>query len=112
MKNNANTHKNKNKNKNKNKKYKQNIVSRQFLQARDRLSVGSQEQERRLIEKIVSLEREIASLEHPCSVCQDAKKDVVFEPCNHLACCQKCAESLTQCCICRQKISKKVTVYQ
>jgi len=40
--------------------------------------------------------------ENFCVVCMERPKSMVFVPCGHLCACEKCAESLKQCPICRQ----------
>ena len=46
-----------------------------------------------------------------CSVCLDLEKNVVFLPCAHLCCCDKCAPQLRKCPICRKGIRGSVRVY-
>jgi len=47
--------------------------------------------------------------EHMCVVCEDAKKKVMLEPCNHMCLCKTCADtcvfkSIKECPMCRAKI--------
>jgi Zinc finger, C3HC4 type (RING finger) len=48
-----------------------------------------------------------------CAICLTSKKDVVFLPCRHLACCFTCSSNplVTQCVLCRVPISQKVQIF-
>jgi len=46
-----------------------------------------------------------------CVVCMDGPKEICFVPCGHVSCCSKCSDKLDVCCICKQKIDKKVKVF-
>lgn len=46
-----------------------------------------------------------------CAVCLEHPADVLFHPCSHLAVCQTCSTSLTQCCICRRLITSMETIF-
>lgn len=43
-----------------------------------------------------------------CIICMDADKNVVFYPCKHFYCCNKCSKSLKLCPICRSEIILKI----
>lgn len=47
-----------------------------------------------------------------CVVCLDAKTNIVFLDCAHLATCEKCADQVKACPICRKPIGKKIKVYK
>ncbi|ETO26277.1 apoptosis inhibitor IAP [Reticulomyxa filosa] len=64
--------------------------------------------ERRLQEKIRQLEKEIETMEDfLCVICQDEPKTLMFEPCKHFVC-EKCAQDITTCPMCRAEIKKKI----
>lgn len=46
-----------------------------------------------------------------CVVCLDQTKSMVFVPCGHLACCEKCANVQQTCPICRSIVSTKVKLF-
>lgn len=46
-----------------------------------------------------------------CVVCLERERDVVFQPCYHLVCCQPCGILLGKCPICRGEISEYNKVY-
>jgi hypothetical protein len=46
-----------------------------------------------------------------CKVCYDLSVKVVFLPCKHLCCCEKCSESLLKCCVCATAIDSKLVVF-
>lgn len=49
-----------------------------------------------------------------CIVCMDAKREVLFLPCNHLVMCKRCAFVIpypARCCICREYIRSTRHVY-
>lgn len=46
-----------------------------------------------------------------CVVCQDNDRKMLFQPCNHISCCETCANDLNQCPICRTHIERKCHVY-
>ncbi|XP_070190664.1 baculoviral IAP repeat-containing protein 7-B-like [Littorina saxatilis] len=48
---------------------------------------------------------------HKCKICLDKDIEMVFDPCNHIACCASCSESLKTCPICRVRIKSMVKVY-
>jgi len=50
---------------------------------------------------------------HMCCVCQEQVVRVIFQPCMHLVCCEKCGKNdrLVNCPICRGKIEKRSVVY-
>ena len=53
----------------------------------------------------------VQDMENECTVCLSARKDIVFEPCRHVAVCQACAEKLDTCPICRQPIAARTKVF-
>ena len=47
-----------------------------------------------------------------CIICKERERNIVFIPCDHLACCEPCAvEIISKCPICRQNITNKIKVY-
>lgn len=54
-------------------------------------------------------EREDSQL---CVVCLDEPKEVVLQPCNHLAVCSKCSTQIgSECPLCRSAVHAKLKVY-
>ena len=45
-----------------------------------------------------------------CCVCFERERNVLLQPCAHLAICSVCAEQVGGCPICRQKITKRIKV--
>ncbi len=43
-----------------------------------------------------------------CVVCFEARRQICFDPCGHVAVCQMCSISLQQCPVCMQKIEKRI----
>ena len=46
-----------------------------------------------------------------CSICLDNNKCMLFLPCKHVSCCEKCAENLNNCPLCRALIQSIEDVY-
>lgn len=46
-----------------------------------------------------------------CIVCLDDPKCVLFGPCNHICCCEACAEGLMECPMCRSEITLSKRVF-
>lgn len=46
-----------------------------------------------------------------CSVCMNNKKNILFSPCQHVTCCARCAEQVSICPICREKIKQTTLVF-
>lgn len=46
-----------------------------------------------------------------CIICMELQRDILYLPCNHLACCSKCSESLKNCPVCRKIITNKIKVF-
>lgn len=46
-----------------------------------------------------------------CIVCMNEKINTILIPCFHMELCSKCANSLTECCTCRKKITQRHVVY-
>lgn len=49
--------------------------------------------------------------EKECSVCLDAKPNVVFLPCGHVTACQQCSQQINTCPLCREVIDSFHRVY-
>ena len=45
-----------------------------------------------------------------CCVCFEKERDVLLQPCSHLALCVTCANQVETCPICRQRIGKRINV--
>lgn len=45
-----------------------------------------------------------------CLVCSDAKRDMLFQPCNHVTCCSGCAPRVKKCLICRESVVNRIKV--
>lgn len=45
-----------------------------------------------------------------CMVCSDHKRDILFKPCGHVACCSPCSVRVKKCLICREGIASRVKV--
>lgn len=45
-----------------------------------------------------------------CLVCSDGKREVLFNPCGHVACCNVCAPRVKKCLICRENVLSRVKV--
>ncbi|CAH0390695.1 unnamed protein product [Bemisia tabaci] len=45
-----------------------------------------------------------------CLVCSDLRRDTLFSPCNHVACCSICAPRVKKCLICRQQVSARTKI--
>ena len=45
-----------------------------------------------------------------CKVCYSREMSVVFMPCKHLICCERCASKLTECAYCRFPIDKSQNI--
>ena len=46
-----------------------------------------------------------------CGTCLTFDKSILFFPCKHIFCCEKCSKKLDNCPICRTEISEKIKVY-
>ncbi len=50
-----------------------------------------------------------------CSICISNKKNILFQPCNHLSCCEFCAKDLVTknglCPICRIQIINSIKIF-
>lgn len=42
-----------------------------------------------------------------CLVCSDLKRDMLFKPCGHVACCSVCAPRVKKCLICREHVATR-----
>ncbi|XP_020283075.1 E3 ubiquitin-protein ligase MIB1 [Pseudomyrmex gracilis] len=45
-----------------------------------------------------------------CLVCSDGKREVLFGPCGHVACCNACAPRVKKCLICRENVLTRVKI--
>nr|ACJ04734.1 Iap [Spodoptera litura MNPV] len=46
-----------------------------------------------------------------CKVCFERDRTVCFEPCHHVVVCEKCANKINICCVCRSDIVKMFKIY-
>ena len=46
-----------------------------------------------------------------CTICMNAQKSILFDPCHHMTACENCCDKMTNCPICRESIKKRVSVY-
>jgi hypothetical protein len=65
--------------------------------------------------EMIQNQNENVSEELLCTICLAEKKNILFQPCNHLSCCEICAIDLTtkhgNCPICRIKITNSIKIY-
>ncbi|XP_032666161.1 E3 ubiquitin-protein ligase MIB1 [Odontomachus brunneus] len=45
-----------------------------------------------------------------CLVCSDGKREMLFSPCGHVACCNACAPRVKKCLICRENVLLRVKI--
>ena len=45
-----------------------------------------------------------------CLVCSDGKREMLFSPCGHVACCNPCGPRVKKCLICRESVVSHVKV--
>ncbi|XP_063237015.1 E3 ubiquitin-protein ligase MIB1 isoform X2 [Bacillus rossius redtenbacheri] len=45
-----------------------------------------------------------------CLVCSDLKRDTLFKPCGHVACCSACSPRVKKCLICREPVVGRVKI--
>lgn len=45
-----------------------------------------------------------------CLVCSDGKREMFFNPCGHVACCNACAPRVKKCLICRENVLSRVKI--
>ncbi|XP_056360765.1 E3 ubiquitin-protein ligase LRSAM1 isoform X2 [Oenanthe melanoleuca] len=46
-----------------------------------------------------------------CVVCMEQEPQMIFLPCGHVCCCQRCCERLHSCPLCRQDIAQRVRIF-
>lgn len=46
-----------------------------------------------------------------CVVCREEQRRILFRPCNHCVTCIECSETMTECCLCFQKINDKDRIF-
>jgi len=56
-------------------------------------------------------ERDSAQQQMSCVICMDKPRGVMFNPCNHIACCERCSNPLPLCPLCRVPIGKRIKAY-
>lgn len=52
---------------------------------------------------------DVASLDE-CLVCSDLKRDTLFKPCGHVACCSVCAPRVKKCLVCREPVATRAKI--
>ena len=45
-----------------------------------------------------------------CLVCSDGKREMLFSPCGHVACCNTCAPRVRKCLICRENVMSRLKI--
>ncbi|KZC13914.1 PREDICTED: E3 ubiquitin-protein ligase MIB1-like [Dufourea novaeangliae] len=45
-----------------------------------------------------------------CLVCSDGKREMLFNPCGHVACCNTCAPRVKKCLICRENVLSRMKI--
>jgi hypothetical protein len=45
-----------------------------------------------------------------CVVCIDAESCIVFNQCGHICCCEKCADDITECPLCRKIVGDMIKI--
>ncbi|XP_076183214.1 E3 ubiquitin-protein ligase MIB1-like [Ptiloglossa arizonensis] len=45
-----------------------------------------------------------------CLVCSDGKREMLFNPCGHVTCCNTCAPRVKKCLICRENVLSRVKI--
>ncbi|CAB3360253.1 Hypothetical predicted protein [Cloeon dipterum] len=58
-----------------------------------------------------STEKEKEENDLDCCICLDERRSIAFIPCKHMVCCATCSNSVTNCPVCRNKISERITIY-
>lgn len=53
---------------------------------------------------------DVVSLDE-CLVCSDLKRDTLFKPCGHVACCSVCAPRVKKCLVCREPVATRAKVH-
>lgn len=59
-------------------------------------------------------EMEVIKIENECIICMDKQRNILFLPCNHLICCDKCSDKFiykNECPGCKRKIENKINIY-
>uniref|UniRef100_A0A8C5X725 Leucine rich repeat and sterile alpha motif containing 1 n=1 Tax=Malurus cyaneus samueli TaxID=2593467 RepID=A0A8C5X725_9PASS len=46
-----------------------------------------------------------------CVVCMEQETQMIFLPCGHVCCCQRCCERLHSCPLCRQDIAQRIRIF-
>ena len=47
-----------------------------------------------------------------CIICLDNERNILFNPCHHICCCNRCVNNLNNMCpVCRQEIQSRTRVY-
>ncbi|XP_005055423.1 PREDICTED: E3 ubiquitin-protein ligase LRSAM1 [Ficedula albicollis] len=47
-----------------------------------------------------------------CVVCMEQEPQMIFLPCGHVCCCQRCCERLHSCPLCRQDIAQRIRIFR
>ena len=71
------------------------------------------EENERLLEENERLleENERMKTRLQCKICLSADVEILFLPCRHLACCEKCTDDFRDCPVCRREIMAVVKTY-
>lgn len=46
-----------------------------------------------------------------CAVCLESYRQILFEPCRHVVCCEECAAMVSNCVVCRQLIQSRIKIF-
>ena len=63
------------------------------------------------LQRALAEANEKAGEERLCTVCLDAERSVLFEPCGHICLCKACSEKVDLCPFCRQKPTRRISAF-
>ena len=78
-------------------------AQREAAEANEAMRLAQQELER--------VRSEGADDSRLCVICLEAEKAVLFEKCKHVVSCEACSRQISECPLCRKKITRKVKVF-
>ncbi|QUJ09289.1 IAP-3 protein [Gynaephora ruoergensis nucleopolyhedrovirus] len=81
------------------------------LKAITRAQEPSERHSQIILENVVdnAIDEKIGELR--CAVCLDAERQIMFEPCRHVVCCDACSRLIIECVVCRALVFNKILVY-
>ena len=84
----------------------------QKVEENNELKNNKIENENENIENSTISEDERQKLENfKCVICLERDKNVVFLTCNHMVCCEQCANIVKDCPLCRKNITSRIKVF-